>query len=240
MLRFIALPAALSLLMSCQMTDTGSTTTTREDRLVLGQSVIDDCVRSECGRLNLDSQLVEDYTQVATLTHVTAFMSSYTDFSDLSDIAAMTQLRELHIGQTQVSDLSGLSNFPNLTLLHAQGLSVESYAAIGQLRRLEELALGRADVGDLSFLRGLRNLKNLNLDNSEISSMAVLRNNASIERLDLVDATLPDDISALRSMRKLNTISISAWSLTEDHQAVIAALRSAGVTVLVEAAIIVC
>ncbi|MBU2993924.1 hypothetical protein Q4555_11175 [Octadecabacter sp. 1_MG-2023] len=222
------------------MTDPGSQVTTREERLLLGRTVIDDCVRSECGRLNLDSQLVEDYTPVAQMSHVTALMTSYTNFSNLSDIAAMSQLKELHIGVTQVSDLSGLSNFPNLRLLHAQGLSVDDFSPIGQLRHLEELAIGANFVGDLSFVQELRSLKDLNLDGADVTSLAGLRNHPSIERLDFVDATLPDDFSVLRSLPKLRQISVSEWPLNEDQKLVIDALRDTGVEVLVEALMIVC
>lgn len=240
MIRLIALPAAFALLMSCQMTDTGGTITTRDERLVLGQTVIEDCVRSECGRLNLDSQLVDDYASIAALTHVTAFMTSYSDFSDLNDIAAMTQLRELHIGQTQVDNLSGLRNFPNLTLLHAQGLSVDDFSAIAQLRRLEELALGRGNVGDLAFVRGLRNLKNLSLENATITSLEALRNHPSLERLDLTGADMPDDISALRSLTNLKQISISDWDLSEAQRGVINQLQQSGVEVAILTPIPVC
>ena len=241
MLRLIALPATLSLLMSCQMTDPGSPTTTREQRLVLGQTVIDDCVRSECGRLNLDSQLVEDYSQVAALTHVTSFMASYTDFSDLSDIAAMSQLRELHIGQSGVRDLSGLSSFPNLRLLHAQGLSDATYDEIAQLVQLEELAVGRASLTDLSFLTPLRRLKALNLDNATIGSFAGLAGHPSIERLSLNGAVLPDDISGLRSMRNLKQISVIPDNLSDDQRDVIDDLNARGVEVMfIVVAVVVC
>ncbi|MCF2905454.1 hypothetical protein L0666_10675 [Octadecabacter sp. CECT 8868] len=236
----IPLTVAFAVLSSCQMTDPGPQVTTREERLLLGRTVMDDCVRSECGRLNLDSQLVEDYTPVAQMGHVTAFMTSYTDFDGLSDIATMSQLNELHIGMTQVTDLGSLGNFPNLRLLHVQGLSVEDFSPIGQLQNLEELAIGANAVGDLLFVRDLRSLKNLNLERAEVTSFSGLRNHPSIERLDLVDAALPNDLSVLRSMPKLRQISVSQWSLNEDQQLVIDALRDSGVEVLVEALMVVC
>lgn len=237
--RLIALPA-LALLAACQMTTTPQTTT-REDRIAMGLNVISECGASECGRLNLDSQLVDDYSIVAPMTHVRTFMASYSDFNDLADISAMSQLRELHIGATQITDLSGLSNFPNLTLLHVQRLGlVSDFRPVGQLSGLTELALGGNQMGDMSFLRNLRNLRALSLDNAKMTSLDVLPRLRALEDLDLVDATLPDDISALTRIPNLKTLSISDWSLTDAQRVVLDQLEARGVTVDIAPAVIVC
>lgn len=239
MFRIAALPV-FALLAACQMT-TPPLTTTREDRIAMGLNVISDCARTQCGRLNLDSTLIDDYAIIAPLTHVTAFMTSYSDFNDLAAISAMTQLRELHIGATQIDDLDGVSNFPNLTLLHAQQLNnVSDFSPVAQLTGLTELAIGGNDLGDLGFLRGLQSLTSLNLDNAEIDSLDVLRRLPKLERLDLIDVTLPEDISALLRIPSLKAVSVSEWSLTDTQIIVLDDLRARGVNVQIENAVIVC
>lgn len=240
MIRSVILASTFFTLASCQMVDQPQTTT-REDRIAAGLTVISDCGQTECGRLNLDSRLVEDYAIIAPLTHVTAFMTSYSDFSSLDDIATMSQLRELHIGQTQISDLSGLSNFPNLTLLHAQNLSnVTDFSPIGQLNGLTELAIGGNKVGDMAFLRGMSRLSALNLQYAEVSSLDVLRRLPALERLDLISADLPDDISALLRIPNLKVVAVTDWDMSEAQEAVLDQLRAKGVSVEYEIAVIVC
>lgn len=49
-----------------------------------GAEIINQCSMTECGRLNLDSHSLADYGTLSNLSHVRAFMISYTDFSDLN------------------------------------------------------------------------------------------------------------------------------------------------------------
>lgn len=239
MFRITALPA-LALLAACQMT-TQPQITTREDRIAVGLDVISACARTQCRRLNLDSQLIEDYAIITPLTHVTAFMASYSDFNDLAAISAMIQLRELHIGATQIDDLDGVSNFPDLTLLHAQQLNnVSDFSPVAQLTSLTELAIGGNDLGDMAFLRGMANLTDLNLDYAEIDSLDVLRRLPKLERLDLNEVTLPEDISTLLHIQNLKAVSVSEWFLTDTQIIVLDDLRARGVDVQIENAVIVC
>lgn len=240
MLRTILLTTSFALLAACQMTDQPQVTTA-EERLAMSQETINTCALTECGRLNLDGQLVADYGQVAEMSHVTAFMASYSNFNDLSDISSMSQLRELHIGATQISDLDGLRNFPNLTLLHLQwSNNVSDLTPIGQLTQLTELAIGGYDVGDMAFLQGLRNLKSLNLENTEVTSLRALRAHPSLEEIDLVEAQLPDDISALTTIPNLKVVSVTEWNLSDPQKAVIEQLRARGVEIILEVAIVAC
>ena len=236
------LAIALTALSACQL-ETGDVPKRFEemqaDRLAMTQVIVENCRDSICGRLNLDSGYLADYSQVADMSHVTAFMISYTDFNDLADIAPMTQLRELHIGRSQVTDLGGLSNFPNLTLLHAQNLQVQDYSSIGQLRDLQELALGGSDLGDMVFVRQLTQLKSLNLSGADITSLEGLRRHPSLEKLDL-DTSTEADFSVLTTIPNLREVYVTPWSLSEEQQAVIDALEAKGVTVMLEVAIIVC
>lgn len=229
---------ALALLAACEIEPPQDLAA---ERIARTMAIVDDCRASECTRLNLDSGDLDDYAITADMTHVTAYMTSYTDFDSLAAIAPMTQLRELHIGASQVSDLSGLSNFTNLTLLHAQDLrQVTDFSAISGLRNLNELALGGMDVGDLSFLRGLNRLEKLNLDYATITSFAPLRGHPTLAVLDLTDATLPADISELKTMRSLRQITVSSYLLTPDQIAVLNSLEASGVTIARNATIIVC
>ena len=234
--------AALTVLSACQL-ETGGTPQTFEEqqaeRLAVTQAKVEDCRESICGRLNLDSGYLTDYTQIADLDHVTAFMASFTDFRDLGDIAAMTQLDELHIGRTQVTDLSELENFPGLTLLHAQDLNVQDYSPIVQLNGLKELALGGSDLDDMAFVRRLSRLESLNLSRADISSLEALRSHPSLEKLDL-DTHTGADFSVLETIPNLREIYITPWSLSEAQQAVIDELEAKGVIVKAEEAVIVC
>ncbi len=233
---------ALTAVSACQLgTGTAQRTSAeiQAERIANTLAMVAACRASECGRLDLDRGLLTDYSVVADMTHVTAFMASFTEFSDLSTIAPMTQLRELHIGQSQVTDLSGLRNFPNLTLLHAQGLTVTDFSAVGELRGLEELALGRADLGDMAFLRPLTRLKSLNIEGASVTSLEVLRGHRWLEVLDL-PGDLPDDISALLTIPNLRVLSVDEFRLNSEQKAVIATLRERGVDVPVAVAVIVC
>ncbi len=233
---------AFAILSACQM-ETGTASpdfaAMQAERLANTLAIVESCRASECGRLNLDSCLLDDYSPIAELTHVTALMTSFTDFDDLPTIAPMSQLRELHIGQTRVTDLRGLSNFPNLTLLHAQDLRVTDFGPIGQLNRLEELVVGGADVGALAWIARLTRLKSLSLDNATITDLAVLRGHPTLARLDLNDATLPADISVLQTIPNLRNISVSYWNMTDAQTAVIDALEARGVNVMISMPVVI-
>lgn len=242
MLRPILLSAAaVAILAACQMqTNTGQVTTPQE-RLMLSQEIIQSCEASRCQLLNLDSRLVADYAQIAGFAHVTELMASFSDFNDLNAIAPMSQLTGLHIGYTQLTDLSALSNFPNLQLLHAQGnFEVDDFSAIGRLTNLRELALGSNELGDGAFLRNLRRLQKLSLEDAGLTSLDALRNHPTLQDLDIIDATLPDDISVLTTIPNLRQISITDWSLNDAQKAVIAQLEARGVNVERQAVMIVC
>lgn len=242
MLRPILLSAtAIALLTGCQMQAPEDDSSARERRLINSQNIIQSCELSRCQLLNLDSQLVLDYAQIAGFSHVSELMASYSDFDDLDAIAPMTQLRELHIGSTRLTDLSGLSNFPNLRLLHVQSnFQVTDFSAIGRLSNLEELAVGVNDLGDARFLRNLRRLQTLSLEDADLTSLEALRNHPTLQDLDIIGATLPDDISVLTTIPNLRKISITDWSLSDAQKAVIAQLEARGVNVELQAVMIVC
>lgn len=238
---FLISVTAVAVLGGCQMQDTGPQVTTREERLQIAQDVIQNCERSRCQLLNLDSKLVEDYAQVARLDHVTSLMASFSEFNDLGAIAPMTQLTELHIGYTQLVDISGLSAFPNLRLLHVQGnAQVSDFSVIGRMQTLEELAIGRNDLGNAGFLRNLRRLKSLSLDGADISSLEALRGHPTLEVLDLTNADLPADLSVLRSIANLREVSVAEWDLTPQQKAIMDALSAQGVNVMYAPVVIVC
>lgn len=234
-----ALP--LVVLASCMEPDQSATRPSVEaQQAAIVQQRLDDCSATRCDRLDLDTLWVTDYAPATAMTHVTALMLSYTDFDDLGDIAAMSQLRELHLGATKLTDISGLSRFPNLRVLHLQMNEVADYTPLARLRGLEELALGYARLDNTNMLRGLGNLKRLNLDFAKIGSLEGLRNHPRLEELDLIDADLPDDISALTTIRTLRQLSLVEDFLTEEQRAVVAQLEARGVLIIKSAALIVC
>lgn len=135
--------------------------------------MINSCVATRCGLLNLDSKQVEGYTQIAALTHVTALMASYSDFDDLGDIAAMSQLRELHLGRTQVRDFSGLS-------------------------QLQELALGGNAVGNLQVVRGHPRLEVLDLTSADLpADLSALITIPNLREISVTEWNLSDDQKAV-------------------------------------------
>jgi len=247
MLSVFRIPAsatALMLMTACQM-DTGTArpdfATMQAERLANTMTIVETCRASECARLNLDSGLLEDYTSIVELSHVTAVMMSYTNFGDLDQISAMSQLRELHIGQTNVTDLSGLTNFPNLRVLHAQDLDVTDYSAIAGLRSLEELAVGGSGVTDIAFVSTLANLKTLNISRSYVTDLSPLAGLQRLETLDMMGMDLPDDLTPLLRIRNLKSISISDWgTATPAQQTVLDQLDARGVEILREVVAVVC
>jgi len=241
MARALLISFTFVLLSACQLQQSDGPQTTREQRLAISSQQILDCDASRCGLLNLDSMLVDDYTQIADMTHVTALMASFSDFDDLADIAPMGQLTELHVGQTLMTDLGGLSRFPNLTLLHVQdNNSVESFAPIGQLSKLEELAIGGNNLGDMDFLRDLSRLRSLSIVNARFTSLEALRGHPNLVELDLDENRVPDDISALLTIPNLERLTIELASLNQEQRAVVDQLEAKGVAIDVGLVMVVC
>ncbi len=243
LLRLPALALSGLLLSACQM-ETGTPPISFEEmqaaRLAQSMAAVEACRASECGRLDLDSGLMEDYGVIADMTHVTALMMSFTDFETLGDIAAMTQLRELHIGVTRVSNIDGIGALSGLKLLHIQDNPIDDYTPLAALRGLEELAMGNSEAGDLRYLSGLRRLRALNLDNAAIDSFEGLRGHPSLQTLDLVDAALPADLSPLLSIPNLREVTVSDFSLSPEQQAVIDQLAARGVEIVAISVVVVC
>lgn len=237
----LAYSLPLALLLACQNTTT--TPQTPYDRIGVTENTIAECATTACKTLNLDSGDLPDFSVIATMDHVTALRMSWTDFDDLADIAAMQNLRELHISSTQISDLSGLSAFRQLDILHVQwSRNVTDFSPIGRVTTLTELALGGNDVGDMPYVAALTNLDGLSLTSSTVSDMGALANHPTLSRLDLEMATLPDDISALLSIPNLRLVSVTPERLTDEHMAVVQALRAKGVQVdeIAEAVVVIC
>lgn len=214
-----------------------------ENRIALANEAIRDCASTQCAQLRLDGTYVENFSRVARLNHIEELMISYTNFDDLPHVIHMQNLRKLHIGGTGVTDLSPFEDedFPRLTLLHAQQLNVSDFSSLSYLHELEELALGYNRVGDLAYLANLTALRALNLTGARIESFDGLHRHPSIETLDLVDATLPLDLSTLLTMPRLKQMSISGYVPYSPSQiAVIDELRKRGVEISEELGMVVC
>ncbi len=212
-----------------------------EDQHRLGAERLQACIAVQCERLDLDGARLVDYSVLNDLTHITALMISYTDFSDLGQIAGMTQLTELHIGSSQVTDLSGLSAFPNLRVLHAQSLDAGDLSPIAQLRGLRELAIGSYEPYDLADIASMRSVETLLisyapgvLDLSPLASMTGLR------RLDL-SSTYSESLAPLENIPRLQSLAFSdEVPLDGARLATVERLRARGVDVQFDMLVIVC
>ena len=217
--------------------------TANEARIIETQSKIGDCADVRCETLNIDRGLLEDFSLVASLPHVTALRMSWTDFDDLADIQSMTQLRELHISSTEITSLEGIDTFQNLNILHVQwNREVQDFTPIGKLESLTELALGGNNVGDMEFVENLINLDGLSLVNGTVTSFEALRGHPNLSRLDLEMTVLPDDISPLLTIPNLKQVSIRAGGRSEVQNAILDQLRARGVEVedILEAVVVIC
>jgi len=217
--------------------------TPRDTRFLNTQEKIALCISQNCETLNIDRGDMEDFSELAALTHVRALRMSWTDFDDLNDIAAMPQLEELHVSSTQLRDLNGLDAFPMLRVLHVQWNSeLDDFSPIGGVTTLTELALGGNDVGDMAFVANLSNLDGLSLVNGTVSSFEALRSHPNLSRLDLEATDMPADISPLLSIPGLKMVSIRNVGHTAAQKAVFDELRAKGVVVedIQDAVVVIC
>jgi hypothetical protein len=201
---------ALSILTACD--DRSFTEKVQDQRMADGKAALAQCIEVKCEVLDLHGLLLEDYSALNTLTHVTSLMVSLTSFSNLSDIADMTQLTELHMTHTDVSDLTGLGRFSNLRLLHASGLPVGAdNTPISRLTGLTELALGGLNLpSEAAFIATMPHLENLIVSwRDEGDSIEFLRNHPSLKNIEL-GGQLPQDQTPLLALPQLEAILVGS------------------------------
>lgn len=176
-----------SILASCDATPRQLTTEEREaQRYAEGEAAVAACQAIRCKQLDLDGNLLADFSVLNAMTHVEVLMVSRTNFVDLTDIAEMGQLLELHISNTGVNDLTGLSAFSNLDVLHMEGLREKpSLAPMASpaLTGLVELALTTEKEDSIAFIANMRSLKRLKFGWGEIGSIRPLDGHPSLEKL---------------------------------------------------------
>ncbi len=225
--------AAIGALAACQPT-------TSEFNYDYSAERVAECVQTACTQLGLDYTQMQDYADLAELSHVTALMLGNTNFADLGDIASMTQLRELHIGNTNVRDLSGLAAFPNLRLLHIQDVEPTSWAPLADLRSLQELVIGHSGMRDFSIVAEMPQLRRLMISRvGPETDLSGLGRNPGLQSVHLDGDGLPD-LSPLLNLPNLREVSMEAFDETR-HADVIARLRAQGVRVsLTEPVIVAC
>jgi hypothetical protein len=205
-----------------------------------GRTKVADCAATQCTRLDLDGVMLEDYTVLNEMTHITALMMSYSSFADLRAIAGMTQLTELHIGFTEVADLSGLAAFSNLTLLHAQNLSnVTDYSPVGRVRSLEELAIGDYGFDQVAVVRDLPRLQRLLIEVAVEADLSPMRAHPRLEVVDLGFSNV-SDISVLTTLPRLRELGVASLTADPTLDATVATLTARGVSVEQRDVMIVC
>lgn len=199
------------------------------------------CIDTGCNVLDINGMAMEDYGQLALLTHVTDLMMSRTGLASLSDLATMDQLVGLHISGTDITSLEGIDSFPNLRLLHAQYLPGVDLSPLARLNRLEELAVGGSDFLGLSFVAEMRGLERLNVVyGTRVQDLSPLANHPNLQRLDL-DVGCDVDLSPLLSIPNLAGIHLyTACGVSEAQEAVLTALRDRDVEVTQAAQVVVC
>jgi len=211
-------------LVACDQVNEANDAAAREaEALRRGEATLAACIESQCETLDIDGMRLADYAVINGLTHVKVLMASRTGFDDLADIADMQQLTELHITDTDITDLTGLASFPKLKVLHFEGMPAGvDISPIGQLTRLKELALGGLGEGsDPSFIKTLRRLENLKITWVGVNAdLSIFRKHPSLRTVDIF-GTLPEDQSALLTMRKLQSINVfendRGWTYNNGH-----------------------
>ena len=177
----------VSVLASCDTAPRQLTTEEREaQRYAEGEAAVAACQATRCKQLDLDGNLLSDFSVLNAMSHVEVLMVSRTNFVDLNDIAEMGQLLELHISNTGVKDLTGLSAFSNLDVLHLEGLREKpSLAPMASpaLTGLVELALTTEKEDSIAFIANMRSLKRLKFGWGEIGSIRPLDGHPSLEKL---------------------------------------------------------
>ncbi len=211
-----------------------------QEALERGAEKMAACGAASCTTLNLDGARLENYGDIAALTHVNKLMVSYTTLPDISALTPMVQLSELHIGQTKVKSLSPLSAFPNLKLLHAQGLDLSDISPVAQLRGLQELVIGTYKLTDISAVKQLRHLKVLDISDSKVADLSALKGHPSLEVVEMLNLSQRPDLAPLLTLRKLRSVTIDQHNLDAAGEAVVAKLRAKGVKVTAVEAVIVC
>ncbi|MYE91580.1 hypothetical protein F4X33_21580, partial [Candidatus Poribacteria bacterium] len=182
-------------------------------------------------RLNLDYNLISDFSPIASLTNLTELRLKGNNISDLSPLSGLTNLTELELDANNISDLSPIASLTNLTELDLSGNNISDLSPLSGLTKLTKLNLSGNSISDLSPIAGLTNLTELFLDRNNISDLSAVSGLNRLIGLDLSDNSI-SDISALAGLPRLRGLDVRANPLNYTSiYTYIPALQAPGVQV---------
>ena len=177
---------------------------------------------------NFEVAILDKYALVSILDYDTysegnsTYSQKNKSISDIGIFKYSTALTSFGFGNTNISgDIANLKNLTALTILKLSNSQVTGdIANLKNLTALTILKLSNSQVtGDIANLKNLTALTNMELINTNISGdIANLKNLTALTNLRLYNKQIPltGEISALSTLSKCRTISLSFSKLTGD------------------------
>lgn len=152
-----------------------------------------------CVVVEYDGERISDLKTIRNLTSLEQLGVIWTDISNVNDLANLYNLHHLELGHNKIESIGALGNLHDLEYLSLCDNQISDINSIRSLTKLEYLDLSNNPIKSLDALSNLTNLKTLHIGNYSSSLGAYLKN-AEVECFS--------DISALKNLKELNTLSI--------------------------------
>lgn len=158
--------------------------------------------------LNLNSNKLQDISDVGKLTKLDALNLSENNISDISKIANLKSLKWLDLKFNKISEISAIQNMLILVKLYLDSNIISNINSLKKLPELKELTLSGNNIKDFSVLSTIKKLKKLDLSKNNISEIPSLSSLTRLLILNLSHNKI-QSIDSLRTVPNLEELFLS-------------------------------
>ena len=158
---------------------------------------------------------IESLSGLEQFTSLTELYIRGGEVSEFSPVSALHELTSLTLRGLGVTDLQFLQPLAKLKTLDLGFNAVTDVTPLAGLRSLNVLSLAFTSVSDIDSLSSLRRINRLSLWRTPVDDLTPLANMPNLTDLTLVDCEAVSDLSPLRGLKNLRSISVENTAVTD-------------------------
>lgn len=157
---------------------------------------------------------ISDISALSGLTNLNSLWIIQNRITDVSPLAKLINLQDLDIAYNKISDISSLAKLKELRDLNLYDNKISDISALAALSKLQRLYIGDNIISDISALAALSELKIAYLHANKISDISSLAGLTKLEELGLSYNLLNNNISAIKTLKKLRKLKLDGNYIT--------------------------
>ncbi len=137
------------------------------------------------------------------------------EFPDYSVLSGLTGMLHINFHTTNLDTVDFIKDMSHLITLHVTNSKLTNFSVIEDIVSIQDIDLNQNNIAEIPNLSQLARLKVLTLNNNSLFDLANLSGAKQLESLYLAGNSEITDVSPLKSLEKLTTLSLSGCSVTD-------------------------